>query len=95
MNGISDASPPPSTVGDAVTIQMTAGITRVTNETSNNRAILAPQATTILEIIGRFLPEERVWVCDHCGQDIARKGIIDLVQSALLCKQCYKFMERV
>lgn len=48
------------------------------------------QAQALIEMLGRMLPEERIWRCDHCGMDIAKKGLIDLSQMALWCKQCYK-----
>lgn len=48
------------------------------------------QATQLIEMLARMLPEERLWKCDHCGTDITKRGVIDLSLVTLLCKECYK-----
>lgn len=48
------------------------------------------QAAALLEMLGRMLPEERVWICDQCGSDVAMHGIIDMEDMRVLCKQCFK-----
>lgn len=48
-----------------------------------------PPASLLMEFIASALPDERVWMCDSCGSDVAQRGVIDMEALKIYCKKCY------